>query len=420
MSVDTSIISYVAKKPSTLADFQRAGITADYFVDDYEKVWTFILRSKRQHGRVPSPEVIATRYPEVEIHRVRDRDVPLLLSEIQQRKKYMDFLDYLDTASREVNTPDDTESALARLQQNLNSLSSRNGNSAIVDLFGKETRDRIVKDVKARRRGVTQGIPTSFKKFDRITGGLHKKRMAVVIGRPGLGKSWLDLLFCASAVMSGHKVCLFPLEMSLEDTAFRLYTVFSQKMLGEEKVFKNLDLTRGRVNPKRLARFLGMLEDKFGGQLLVADIGTLSDPYTIERIHGEVQMHGPDMFWVDYITLLKSHIGRDGVEDHTTIKALSNGIYRIAVAENCVGGATAQVSREAVKSGIFLPRLEHIAYGDAIGQDAHQVVSINRRGKTLYYALVKNRQGPEFGKTRLKFQVNDGIIEEDEEQDEEE
>jgi hypothetical protein len=61
---------------------------------------------------------------------------------------------------------------------------------------------------------------------------------------------------------------------------------------------------------------------------------------------------------------------------------------------------------------VFLPRLEHIAYGDAIGQDADQVFSLNRKGAYLHYAVVKNRHGPEIGNTRLKFFPNEGLIEE--------
>lgn len=61
---------------------------------------------------------------------------------------------------------------------------------------------------------------------------------------------------------------------------------------------------------------------------------------------------------------------------------------------------------------MFLPRLEHIAYGDSIGQDADMVFSINRKKDGLYYALVKNRGGPEISRTKVNFSINVGIIEE--------
>lgn len=771
MSLDSSIISYVVRKPLAFTELQRTGITADHFVEDYQKVWRWITRMKREHGKIPSPDVVQTRFKELDIHRVRDRDLPILIADLQQRKKYMDFLEALDEASREATGPEEIDLVLAGLIGNLNQLSVRNGKSSIVDLFSAETNERMLENLRKRRSGMQMGIPTGLKRFDLTTGGLQPGRMITVIGRPGLGKaqplsakiltpagwktmgsmragskvvcpdgsvatvtkvhpqgqkdiyritfsdgatteatsdhlwltqtrnerrrkedcwsaktteevasslkkeghwnhyvplvspipgkntllpihpyvigallgdghvrtrggatevlltsaddvlieeanrklagegefkpskkmcyryvdgstrwnkpttfrqdivnlgmgsglahekriprpymeagplsrlallqglldtdgspcgqtsaefcttspalasqvrelvwslggvctlnerhtsftngngekqhgrkshrlmitlpenipyfvlarkqnrilpgqkrgravrtirsvewvrteeaqcitidhprhlyitddyvvthnSWLDLLFVARGVIHGAKVILYPLEMTLEETALRLYTLMSCRMMGPSKALKNLDLANGRISTKKIKKFLDLMQDKYEGQLLVADIGTMSDPYTVERIEAEVEIYKPDLFWVDYITLMKAPgVGRDGGEDHTTVKALSNGIKQISVRHGVVGGASAQVNRDAIKGRAFLPRIEHIAYGDAIGQDSDHVLSINRKDSHLYYAMVKNRHGPEVRRTRVKFFVDEGIIEETKDQD---
>lgn len=419
MSLDSSLISYAVKREKGFTELQRAGVTAEHFTDDYQKVWKFLQRMKRDHGQVPSSKIVATRYPNVDLHGVRDRDLPILVAEVKQRRKFMDFLEAIEEASR-IAGPDEIDVTLATLQGQLNGLSVRNGKSGLVDLFSTETQKRILKDQAKRRRGDVMGLPTGLKRFDFTTGGLQRGRMAVVIGRPGLGKSWLDLLFVASAVMAGGKVGLYPLEMTLEETALRLYTIFSCRMFGEHKALKNLDLLNGRVSKAKIVRLLGLLEDKFKGQLFVADIGSMADPYTVERVEAEQEIYRFDMQWIDYLTLMKAPgVGRDGGEDHTTVKALSNGMKQISVRQNTVTGVSAQVSRQAISGRAFLPRLEHIAYGDSIGQDADHVVSINRKGPHLYYGMVKNRHGPEIGKTRVKFAVDSGSIEETQEQDDE-
>jgi hypothetical protein len=219
-------------------------------------------------------------------------------------------------------------------------------------------------------------------------------------------------MMVARAVMDGAKVILYPLEMTLTETAFRLYTLFTQQMFGADQVLKNYDLTTGKVSTRKLVRFLNALEDKFSGQLMVADMANLSDPYTNERIEAEVDMHKPDMFWVDYLTLLKPPGTSRGVDDWGAVRQLSNGIKNTAMRRDCVGGCSAQVNRAAMHADVFLPRLEHISYGDSIGQDSDLVFSINRKGKHLFYALVKNRGGPEIGRTRIRFNVNEGILEE--------
>lgn len=418
MSLDSSLVSFVVRRPHALVQLQQAGVTEDDFTDEFRNVWRYVVRMKRNTGNVPSRAVVEHRFPEVELVKTREGDLPILVSDLRKRRKWREFLDIIDEAAVNATDPDEIDDVIQVMQGQVNALAYQNGEmSHIVDLFSNATKKRMFQEIKNRRLGKELGLRTGLNRIDTMTGGLMRRRMIVVMGRPGLGKSWLDLLFVAQAVIDGYKIGLYPLEMTLQETAFRLYTIFSQKMFGANKVIKNTDLSMGFVSKRKIIRFLNALEDQFAGQLFVADVGSLSDPYTTERIEADQEIYHFDMFWVDYLTLLKAPGGWEA-EDYNSVKTLSNGIKGIAQRQNCVGGCSAQVNREAMKVRAFLPRVEHIAYGDSIGQDADQVISINRRGDHLYYAMVKNRHGPEIGKTRVKFFVNEGIIEEDPEQGE--
>ena len=418
--LDGALVAYAVRRPLGLLELQRSGITTEHLTDDYAKAWEWVIRMKREHGTVPSLRVVQQRYADLDLSPARQRDVPMLVSEVKQRKKLIDFHDAIEAASTEARSVDDIDRALSMLQSQLNSLNTKGlSETAIVDLFSRAAKRRMMKDLKMRRSGKMIGIPTGLKRFDYVTGGLVARKMYVVMARTGVGKSWLNLLFVASAVMAGQKVVLYPLEMTLEETALRLYTIFSQKMFGANSAIKNLDLTMGRFSPRKVMRLLNMLEDKFAGQLFVADVASLSDPYTPERIESEVELYKPNLFWVDYLTLLKAPNGRSGAEDYTSIKALSNAIKGIAQRQGCAGGASAQVNREAMKVRSFIPRVEHISYGDSIGHDADGIVSLGRKDQHLYYALVKHRGGPEIGRTRMKAFFDTGQIEEDDSQPDE-
>jgi replicative DNA helicase len=418
--LDGALVAYAVRRPLGLTELQRAGITTEYLTDDYAKAWDWVNRMKRQHGAIPSLRVVQQRYADLDLTPARQRDVPMLVSEVKQRKKLIDFHDAIENASSTARSVDDIDRALSQLQAQLNSLNVQGlGNQSIVDLFSRSAKRRMMKDLKQRRSGKMIGIPTGLKRFDFVTGGLVSRKMVVVMARTGVGKSWLNLLFVASAVLNGNKVVLYPLEMTLEETALRLYTIFSQKMFRGSDTLKNLDLTMGRFSPRKVVRLLNMLEDKYEGQLFVADVASLSDPYTPERVESEVELYKPDMFWVDYLTLLKAPNGRSGAEDYTSIKVLSNAIKGIAQRQGCVGGASAQVNRDAMKVRSFIPRVEHISYGDSIGHDADQILSLGRKDEHLYYGLVKNRGGPEIGRTRMKAFFDEGRIEEDEQQESE-
>jgi replicative DNA helicase len=416
MTIDASLISYIVKYDDLLG-VQKYGISKDHFVDEWRTVFTYLTRMRREHDAVPSADTLAARFPDLEdLPRVRRSELPMFVSTIRQRKKYINFLESLREASG-TTSPEQVDEAIANLQGQLNTLSYvDSAQSHLVDLFSPEVSKRLRLEMKRRKTAEFQGLPTGLGRFDATCGGLHKQRMITVIGRSGIGKSWIDLFFVTKAVMSGAKVMLYPLEMTLFETATRLYTIFTQDMFGPTRALKNLDLTAGRISTAKVARFTAMLEDRFKGQLYVADVSSLADPYTNERIEAEVEIHKPDMFWVDYITLLK-HLGKE--EGYAAVQKLSNGIKTTAMRRNVIGGASAQVNREALKTRAFLPRLEHIMYGDSIGQDSDQVFSLNKSGGDLYYAVVKNRHGPEIGKTKVQFLPNEGVIREYRDQDDE-
>lgn len=770
MSLDASLISHVVRHPSSFVQLQQTGITADDFEDEYRQVWRYLTRTRQRRHTVPSKSIVETRFPDIEWTKTRTGDLPILVDQLRDRRKWMSLLDVLDEGALAASSPENVDDALQMLQGKINKLvASGGGDSHLVDLFDKATAIKMMRELKHRRLGGALGMPTGLKSIDEGVGGMVKGRMIVVVGRPGLGKaqpldakiltpsgwktmgdmqvgssvtcpdgstakviqvhpqgkkdiyrvtfsdgastevtadhlwktqtknerkrdawsvkttkeiasslkygshwnhyvplidpvevqnkscdlpidpyvvgallgdghvrtrggatevlltsndaelvdevnrrvevgrftpnkklcyrfvdgsdrwnktstfrqdlcdlglgsgyahekhipraymrasaedrllllqglldtdgeasartsavycstshrmakqvreivwslggvatwdervtdytnsdgemqcgrrsyrlritlppgveyfrlarkqdlivsegqkkgravrtirsvekvreaeaqcitidhpdhlyvtdnyvvthnSWLDLLFVANAVINGHKWILYPLEMTLEETAFRLYTIFSARMFGAHKAIKNNDLMMGRVTKRKIVRFLHALEDQFAGQLHVADVGSLSDPYTNERIEAEVELHKPDGFWVDYLTLLKAPQQGKGGDDYSAVRYLSSGIKGAAIRQDCVGGCSAQVNREALKVRSFIPRLEHIAYGDSIGQDADQVISLNRRGNYLYYAMVKNRHGPEIPTKRVKFFVDQGEIAETDEQ----
>lgn len=419
MSLDATLISHAVRRPSSFVELQRSGVSADDFTDDYRDVWRYLERCKQRRGTLPSRGVVSSRFPDLEWYRTAEKDVPDLLVQLQQRRRWTHFLDALDGAAVKAGSPENIDEAISELQSSMNRLSVSNGHAHLVDLFDHATAIRMMKEIKLRKFGGAIGMPTGLKRIDEL-GGMVKGRSYVVGGRTGLGKSWIDLLFVASAVINGHKFILYPLEMTLTETAFRLYTIFSQKMFGAQRVLKNTDLSMGYVTKRQVVQVLHALEDKFAGQLYVADIGSLADPYTVDRIEAEVELYQPDGYWIDYITLLKAPEMKKGGEDYSAIRYLSSGVKGCNVRQDVVGGMSAQINREALKVRSFIPRLEHISYGDSIGHDADHVVMINRRGQYLYYGMVKNRHGPEIPTTRVAFQVNEGAIYETEDQSTEE
>ena len=74
--------------------------------------------------------------------------------------------------------------------------------------------DELEQRQRAVQRGECVGITTGLAHLDRITGGWRGGQLAVLAGRPSMGKTALSLLFARAAAESDVPVCYFSLEMT--------------------------------------------------------------------------------------------------------------------------------------------------------------------------------------------------------------
>ena len=102
------------------------------------------------------------------------------------------------------------------MQANLSRLHESGGN-----IFSME--DMFVKLSQPRSRPV----PTGFLNFDGHYGGLWKKTLTVIGGRPSMGKTALAMSFLLSIARSGVPVVFFSMEMGVENVGLRLLSMES-------------------------------------------------------------------------------------------------------------------------------------------------------------------------------------------------
>src|SRR5260370_31859747 len=98
--LDDQIIGYVSRHPAALTRLQAAGVVETDFVDEWPKVWRYLCRTHKNQGIVPSPDVIEGRF-NVALGTARQRDVPVLLGDLQKRRTHREFIDALVEASEQ-------------------------------------------------------------------------------------------------------------------------------------------------------------------------------------------------------------------------------------------------------------------------------------------------------------------------------
>jgi replicative DNA helicase len=189
----------------------------------------------------------------------------------------------------------------------------------------------------------TQGddlIPTSFRKFDTITGGLHRKNVMVLASTPGGGKSALALYMAAQQYMMGYNVCYISYEMSEIELRYRLLASISRV----EHRLINLKLLTDEQKTIVIDSFLDWSSSFQRGNRFT--IWTPSQELDVSDITMRLRHEGYDAIYVDYLGLLKSQDGKPQHEvlgDHTRQAKLG------ANALNCVYVLLAQFDDESNK-----------------------------------------------------------------------
>jgi replicative DNA helicase len=250
------------------------------------------------------------------------------------------------------------------------------------------------------------GTPSGFKDLDSITGGFQPGNLVVIAARPSMGKSALVTNIAENAVLDGHAVVLFSLEMSESELAQR-FVASQAKIPGD-------DLRKGRVAENRWPKILDACNRLSDAPLYIddsSDTGVLEVRAKSRRLHH--RLHGGlGLIIVDYLQLMR-HEGR--VENRVEqVGQISRGLKGLARELNVPVIALSQLSRAVEqRGGDKKPILSDLRESGQIEQDSDLVMFIFRQEYYLReeserpgeadIIISKHRNGP-IGEVVLTFQ----------------
>ena len=249
------------------------------------------------------------------------------------------------------------------------------------------------------------GTPSGFKDLDEKTGGFQPGNLIIIAARPSMGKSALVANVAENAVLAGHAVALFSLEMSESELA--------QRFVASQARIKGEDLRRGKVAEQRWPKILEACQRLAEAPLYVddsSDTGVLEVRAKARRLHHQID-GGLGLVIVDYLQLMR-HEGR--VESRVEqVSQISRGLKGLARELNVPVIALSQLSRGVEqRGGDKRPVLSDLRDSGAIEQDADLVMFIYRdeyydkeseRPGEADIIIAKHRNGP-VGDVVLTFQ----------------
>jgi replicative DNA helicase len=262
-----------------------------------------------------------------------------------------------------------------------------------IEATGATTQDKTLAQAVAEALAVVReaqagevGIPTGILSLDRKIGGLRKRALYILAGRPAMGKSIIGFQILRNAAhqcfKEGKGVALgISYEMGADQLAQRYLADLANM---------TIDRQMERLNETADARRMGDLEDA-AEQLAVLPMILNDDPPTgiaaltsyVKRVHRE-HIGGIRVLVVDYLQLMGGGGKGDREQFREQIVAeISRGLKAIARDLNIPVVALAQLNRSVEQREDKRPKLSDLRESGSIEQDADCVMFCYREAYYL-------------------------------------
>ena len=207
-------------------------------------------------------------------------------------------------------------------------------------------------------------IPFNFPHLDMFAGGMTRKEITVLGGRPGHGKTTLVINMIQGLIEQGLTVMLFNREMSNTEMLKKM-VVMESKALEYGKIRRN-DLSE--KNRDEFESISDKIKTQYENLIMYDGVRSLDDSLR------EIAKHKPDVIIDDYIQLIDVSNVREG--RRFEIEKIMQEYKWICKTENCSAILVSQLNREIEKRLDPRPRMSDYAESGVIEQTAESAMFV--------------------------------------------
>lgn len=235
-----------------------------------------------------------------------------------------------------------------------------------------------------------QGMKTGFSGLDRVLVGMGKSDLVLVGARPGMGKTSFAMNVATSAAKMSHKaVCVFSLEMSVEQLVSRL--------LSSEALVDSYALRSGNIQDEDWQKIAHAASDLSECDILIDDTTGMTVAGMMSKLR---RVKNLGLVVIDYLGLMQSeHRIENRVQE---VSEISRNLKLMAKEFQVPVICCAQLSRGPESRTDKRPMLSDLRDSGAIEQDADIVLFLYRDEyykdqdqpqSTAEVIVAKNRHG---------------------------
>ena len=352
------LLGLVDKPQKGFGKFLDYQFTEEMFRGDEQDLYIYVRDHVSKYGKLPDRKTIKKW--------AKKASIPLPVPEeiVEPPDYYYDKLEHRNLKlellrsmkDAEQLRMDDPHASLQSLTDDIINLNLHRQRTRLVNII--EDGVTIVDNEFAKAiHGDDVGLKFGWPTLDEMSGGLRGGDLVSVIGRPGMGKTYMALHGMINAWNTGRTTLFVSMEMQSTPVVQRVVSMYTHTSIGE--------LKKGQVSSKQYKKMKGLMEGLSGGQgMWVAD-GRLSvSVHDLQLLCRQLQ---PDVVYVDGAYMLR---GRDpNAKRYERVNQNAEDVKIMAEDMNIPVVQTFQFNRGMTKKkDIEEVDLEDIAGSDAIGQ----------------------------------------------------
>jgi len=387
VAAEKSVLGGLLADTACIGEVAEILASADFYLPSHQKLFGFIIGEYRER-RIPTEVEVAdflkASAGKLDINASTVCDMiaggppssvitiqhARLVKEESRRRALLAKLREAETAVCEREAPAETA---ARLGSFIGQLAAHNGR-AFEDV--REVSTRVLKQIErtwaARRTGGTiapNAIATGFTDIDVRTGGLFRRNLSVVAGRPGMGKSAFACAVCANVARAGVGVAFISAE-SPTDSIFK-------RMLSRETKIENRHFHLGTLKDSDAPMIAAAVGRFYKDQLFFLDIERQWHSIRAKIENLKLEHPGLGLVAIDYAQLLEVE-GRGDRGRHLEVGQVSAESKAMAMELNIAVLLLAQVNRAVETRQDKRPMLADLRESGNLEQDADVVAMLYR------------------------------------------
>ena len=397
MDIEKSMVRHFVKLES-FDDIWAKGIRSEHFFDDgvrelFDYSVDYYIRS--EFKQTVDRDFIETKFEDYFARNEWPEEeylVGVLIEELITKYRKASTQSALLKAANALE--DDPEVGISMALTSLSKIQSDTSTRERIEIYG-DGYDRRVNDYMDEVSNPTKDKKGIYLGWDALNDhmyGIQKGELAVVVGIPNVGKSWVGSVIALEAARRKNKVYFASLELRKELTLMRLDCLVSGVPYARYE--------RGQLTPNELKRLKEAREEvmEFGEYLLI-DSPSRKSERSVMELYSKAKHWGADIIVGDQLSWISTEKSYGSASNFQTLQ-MSEVITDVASTNREMGMAyvwLAQFNREAMKNKKGRGGLANIGLSSQIEQIVDMAIGIGatkemKQQEALVMDILKSRR----------------------------